>query len=333
MPLRVITRPGARAQHRAGSTDFDLASVETGAGGRLFGVVALEGLGFQGRTVLETTDGGFFDETVASGLQLVHAAGDVVVATDWDFLGRVGSRIVLASHFDLEGSLTFGPRAAESAFDDFAFLVTLDASGGEDLVLGGVDSAFEGDVVVEKTIAIVQTFAVVDATGGLDGDLLATNAGAVEPEFAIFERFSGVVLFALFHATGGHQASSVVDGFVADHDEIVLVDFFVQVDAFALVDASLVDGFQSVAVAFAGVEVGGVFELLVDLVFLALMETGGRFDGQQIAVQGAGQTVGFPVERAADFDVFQIVGQTTFRHNITIATFVEETSAFQLGAI
>jgi hypothetical protein len=329
----LLLKPG-----RVHSTDPEapflfLAGVETSALGRGFGVVALEGLEFQSGSILLTTESGFFDDAVASGIDVVDAAADFVVATDLNFLGRVGGLITLASHFVLERFLTFDPRAAESAFDYFAFFVALNASGGADIVLSGIDVAFEDDVVVEKPIAIVQTFAVVHATRGFGGNLLATSARAIVPEFARFERVSGVVLFAVFDATGAHQTSTVVDGFVADHNEIVFGDFVVQVDTFALVDASLVDGLQCVAVTFARVEVVAVFPLFVDFVFRTVFETGGRFNGQQIAVLAASEAVGFSVERAADIDVFQIVGQTTFGLDITIATFINETSAFQLGAI
>lgn len=311
-----------------------LAGVETSASGRLFGVVALEGLEFQSGSVLETAEGGFVDDAEATGFDLVDAAADFVVATDLDFLGRVVSCVVLASPFVLEGFRTFDPSAAQSTFDDFAFLVALNATGGADVVFVVVDRAFEDDVVVEKAIAVVQTFAVVDATGGLDYDLLATSAGAGEPEFANLERVSDVVFFTFFDATGGHQTSSVVDGFVADHDEVVLGDFVSQFDSFALVDAAGVDRAQIFAVAFAREKVGAVFPILVDFVFLTLVKTSGGLQRQQVvAAQRAGKAEGFLVDRAADVDFFQVVGHATFRDNATVAAFVEETSAFQRGAI
>lgn len=328
-----MTKTGARAQHRTAEAPC-LAGVETSAIGRLFGVVALEGLEFQSRSVLETTEGGFVDDAEASGFDVVDAAAGVVVATDLDFLGRVVSRIVLASQFVLERSSSLGPGAAQSAFDDFAFLVTLSATGGDHFLFGLVDAALVDDVVVEITIAVVQAFAVVEAAGGLGNDFLATNAGAGEPEFASFERVADVVFATFFDATGGHQASSVVDGLVADHDQFVLGDFFVQVNVFALIDAAQVDGAQIFAVAFAGEKVGAVFPLRVDFVFLTLVQASGGFQSQQVvAAQRAGEAERFFVERAADFDAFQIVGHASFRDNITIATFVEETSAFQRGAI
>jgi len=325
-------KTGARAQHRTQEAPC-LAGVETGAGGRLFGVVALEGLEFQSGSVLETTEGGFVDDAEATGIDVVDAAADFVVATDLDFLGRVGGRVLLAGPFVLEGLRTFDPRAAQSAFDDFALLVALDATGDDHFLFVDVDAAFGDDVVVESAIAVVQAFAVVDATGGLGHDLLATDAGAGEPEFADFERVADVVFFTFFDATGGHHASSVVDGLVADHDEVVLGDFFAQLDSFALVDAAGVDRAQVFAVAFAHEEVGAVFPILVDFVFLTLVKAGGGLQGQQVAAQRARNTVGFLVVRAADFDFFQVVGHTTFRDNITIAAFVEETSTFQGFAV
>ena len=311
-----------------------LAGVETSAGGRFFSVVALEGLEFQSGSFFETTESGFIDDAEATGIDVVDAAADFVVATDLDFLGRVVSSVVLAGPFVLEGFRTFGPCAAQSAFDDFAFLVALSATGGDHFLFVGVDAAFEDDVVVEKAIAIVQTFAVVDATGSLGDDLLATVAGAGEPVFADFERVADVVFFTFFDATGGHHFSSVVDGLVANHGEVVFGDFFAQFDTFALIDATQVDRAQIFAFAFAGEEVGAVFPILIDFVFLTLVNTSGGFQGQQIvAAQSAGEAVGFLVEGAADFDFFQVVGHTTFRDDITVAAFVEETSAFQRGAI
>lgn len=312
-----------------------LAGVETSASGRLFGVVALEGLEFQSGSVLETTESGFVDDAEATGINVVDAAADIVVATDLDFLGRVVSGVVLASPFVLEWCRTFDPCAAQSAFDDFAFLVALNATGGADVVFVVVDRALEDDVLVEKAIAIIQAFAVVDATGGFGYDLLATDAGAGEPEFANFERLADVVFFAFFDATVGHQTSSVVDGLVADHDEVVLDDFFVRLDSFALIDATGVDRVQIFAVAFAREEVGAVFPILVDFVFLTLIKTSGGVQRQQVSggVQKASEAERFLVDRGVDIDFFQVVGHTTFRDNNTIAAFVEETTAFQRGAI
>jgi len=308
--------------------------VETSAGGRLFGVVALEGLEFQSGSVLETTESGFVDDAEATGVDVVDAAADFVVATDLDFLGRVVSRVLLASPFVGKWFGALIPSAAQTTFDDCAFLVVLDAAGADDFLFGGVDAAFEGDFVLEITIAVVQAFAVVDATGGFERDLLATSAGAFEPEFADFDRVVDVVFFTFFDATGGHQTSTVVDGFVANHDEVVFGDFVAQFDSFALVDAAGVDRAQNFAVAFAGEEVGAVFPILVDFVFLTLVNASGGFEGQQVvAAQTAREAVGFLVDRAADFDLFQVVAHTTFRDNITVAAFVEETSAFHLGAI
>jgi len=300
-----------------------LPGVENSTGGRLFGVVALEGLEFQSGSVLETTESGFVDDAEATGFDVVDAAADFVVATDLDFLGRVVSRVVLAGPFVLKWFDALHPRATQSAFDDFAFLVALNATGADDFLFGAVDSALEGDVVFEKAIAVVQALAVVDATGGLDRDLLATSAGAGEPEFANFDRVADVVFFTFFNATGGHHTSSVVDGLVANHDEVVFGDFLAQFDSFALVDAAGVDRAQIFAFAFAGEKVGAVFPILVDFVFLTLVKASGGLQGQQVVVaQRAREAVGFLVGRAADVDFFQVVGHTTLRDNITVAAYV-----------
>lgn len=165
---------------------------------RLFGVIALEGLEFQGSSVVQaSSDVGFLDGAVASGFNVVHAAADLVVATDLDFLGRV--RFLTAGPFVLEGFWSLDPRAADSAFNGFSFLVALGAS--DQTGLGLVDSAFEDDFVVRETVTIVHAFAAGDTAGGLGSNLLATSAGAVEPEISIFEGVSDVVLLTIFNAT------------------------------------------------------------------------------------------------------------------------------------
>ena len=334
MPLLVLIKTGLRAQHRKPEAPC-LAGVETSARGRFLGVVALEGLEFQTGTFFQATEGGFLDDTVASGIDVVHAAADFVVATDLDFLGRIGSSLVLAGPFVLEGFLTFDPRASESAFHDLSFIVALGACDRASGGLAGIDGAFADDVIFGVSVTIVQTFAIGHATGSLGRNLLATGAGAVEPTFASFEGVSDVVLLTIFNATSGHQTGTIVDGFIADEGEFVLGDFFVQGDTFALIDAARVDATQIVVIAlFAGVEVAAVFPLGIDLVFGTLVEASDWLQSQQtVTAQGALKAESFLVGRATDFDVFQVFGQTAFRHNITIAAFVEETTAFQLGAI
>lgn len=311
-----------------------LASVETSALGRLLGVLALEGLELESRgSVGQASEGGFLDETVATGFDVVHATSNFVVATNGDFLGRVGSGIVLASDFVLEWFWSFDPGAAQTAFDHGTFLVALSATGRTygDLVV--VDVAFVDDILLEETFAIIQAFAVVDATGGFGHNFLATNTGASEPIFVNFVRVSNVVLVTVFNATGGHHTRAVVDGSVAKHDQGFGDHFVVQSDAFALIDASRVDRAQSVVFFFAGEEIGSVFPLRVDLVVRALMKTGDRFQVHVAAVQVASQTEGFLIGRAADLDVFQFIGDTTFGHEFAVAALIEEMTAFQKGAI
>jgi hypothetical protein len=291
--------------------------VETSALSRLFGVIALEGLEFQGSSVVQaSSDVGFLDGAVASGFDVVHAAADLVVATDLDFLGRV--ILLTAGPFVLEGFWSLDPRAADSAFNGFSFLVALGAS--DEAGLGLVDGAFEDDFVVGETITIVHTFAILDATGGLGRNFLATSAGAVEPEVSIFEGVSDGVLSTIFNATGRHHTSTIVHGLVADEDQIVMGGLLVQWDAFALVDATGGDDLQSIFGLLASVEVVGIFKFLVDLVFLSLEEAGGGFQSRRaVGVQGALKTVGLFVGRAANVDVFQVVSDASCGHYVTVA--------------
>lgn len=282
---------------------------------RLFGVVALEGLEFQGSSVVQASEGGFIDDAVASGFNVVHAAADLVVATDLDFLGRVG--FLTAGPFVLEGLWTLDPRAADSAFNDLSFVVALGASDEAGLT---ADVALLDDFVVGVTITIVHTFAVGDAAGCLGRNLLATSAGAVEPEISSFEGVSDVVLLTILNATGRHHTSTIVHGSVADVHEIVMGGLLVQWDAFALVDATGGDDFQFGFGLLASVEVGGVFPLFVDLVFLSLVEAGGGFQSRRaVAVHGACKTESFLVGRAANIDVFQVVSDASFGHYVTVA--------------
>ena len=106
--------------------------METGARCRLFGVVALEGLEFQGFAVLDATESGLVDRTIATRIDVVHAAADFVIATNLNFGGRITAGVVFARPFVLEGFGAFDPRATETTFDDAAAVV-LHASGRDDV--------------------------------------------------------------------------------------------------------------------------------------------------------------------------------------------------------
>jgi hypothetical protein len=282
---------------------------------RLFGVLALEGLEFQGSSVVQASVGGFLDDAEASGFDVVHAAADLVVATDLDFLGRVG--FLTAGPFVLEGLWSLDPRAADSAFNDLSFFVALGAS--DEAGLAG-DVALLDDFVVGVTITIIYAFAVGDASGSLGRNLLATSAGAVEPEISNFEGVSDVVLLSILNASRRHHTSTIVHGCVADEHEIVMGGLLVQWDTFALIDATGGDDLQSVFGLLASVEVGGIFELFVDLVFLSLEEAGAGFQSRRaVAVHGAFKTERLFVGRAANIDVFQVVSDASFGHYVTVA--------------
>lgn len=302
---------------------------------RFFSLVALEVLESQSSAILRATESGFIDDTVAAGFDVVHATADLVVATNLDFLGRVGSRVALASPFVLEGFLSLDPRASESAFDDFSAFVTLGACNGADFGFSIFDDAFVDDISFGEAIAVIDVLSIVHATGGLDSELLTTSTGAGEKEPARFERLSSAVCFSLFHATTGHQTSAVVDGSVASELEVVLGDLIVQSDTSALIDATSNDHFQVIVISLlAGVEVAAVFKFFIELVFHTLVEASNRIDGQRaVAAQGAFKTVFFSVDRATNWDLFQIIGHACLRHDIAILTFVYAATAFKLGAI
>jgi len=278
-----------------------LASVETGALGRLFGVFALERLKVQGGAGLRTTERRLLDHSVASGLDVVGATADVVVATDLDFLGRVGAGVVLATPLVLERSLTFDPRASEFAFDVALAL----ASDGAHVVLVGIDRAFEDDVVLRVTIAVVQTFTVGEASAGFQGESFAAALAAVEPEFAIFQRFAGGQGLAVLHASGLDQLATTADRFLAFVDGVVLVDLLLQRHTFATLDASLVDGDQSglgAGVVLANIEASAIVECLPSLVLLTVGDATGGFEGQRFAGGLARTTVVSVVVVTADRD-------------------------------
>jgi len=132
-----------------------LAGVETGARCRLFGVFALERLEFQGLTVLDATEGGLVDRTVAARIDVVNAAADFVIATDLNFFGRISAGVVFARPFVLERFGAFDPRTTQTAFDDRAAVV-LHATGRGHVDFIAFDATFVHDVVFRITIAVVQ---------------------------------------------------------------------------------------------------------------------------------------------------------------------------------
>ena len=313
-----------------------LAGVETGAGRGLFGVITLERLEFQVLSILDTTEGGFLDDAIASGIDVVHATSDFVVATDLDFDGRVGGCVVFAHPFVLEGFRAFDPRASESAFD-YASAVGLSASGGADVGLASIDGAFVEDVVFGVSVTIVQTFATCHATGGFGHNLLATGAGAVVPVFSNFEGVTSVVLFAVFHASDLDQFAAIVDGFLAFEESIFFGYLLFLVDAFSGVDASFVGHhhlrFGAGGVEFAFEEVGSVIEDFFGLVLLTVTQAARGFEGQCVTSGNAFTTVVFVVVIASDRDFGKIFGDAGLGHDGTTLANVDETSAFNFGSL
>jgi hypothetical protein len=302
---------------------------------RLFGVVALEGLEFQDGTILQAANGVLLDETVAATFDVVDTTADVVVATDLDFLGGVGVGIMFATPFVLEGSLTFDPGAAELALNaTFA----LDAGNGTDVVLVGIDGAFENDIVFGVPIAVVQTLAIGDTARSLGREGLASALAAVEPELANFEGFTGTIGLAVFHATSLDQLASAIDGLLAFVDTVILVHLLLEGDTFARVHTSSVDGlklgFGASRVLCAGVEVAAIFPRFRSLVLLAVLDAARGFEGNgAIATSNALTAVVFVVEVAADSDAGEIFSDASLRDDLAALTNVDETTTFDFGSL
>jgi len=309
--------------------------VKTGALSRLFRILALEGLQFQLAAIIDATGEVFINGAVASGFDVVHAAADLVVATNLDFLGRVGGGIVLASPFVLEGFLAFGPGASQSALD-LASAVVLDAAHDADAGLVSIDVALIGDAGVEVAVTIVQAFAVGDASGRLGHDLLATSLGAVEPVFADFEGITGGVLFAVFHASDLDQLAAIVDGFLALVDGVILVHFLLLGDTFSGVHAAFVghsqEGFSAGGVLFAGIEVAAIVERFSGFVLLAVSQASSGIEAQVVSAGHALTTVVLVVEVAAESDLGQILGDAGLGDDFSALANVDETSTFNFGS-
>jgi len=306
--------------------------METSGCGRLSGIVALERLEPQSRSVLETSESGFLDQAVAAGIDVERAGSDVVGAPNLDFLDR--ALFFSASDFVLERCLTLGPRASHTTFHDFAAFVRLGASHDAHVGLAGLDGALVNDIVFGEAVAVVQTSAVVDATGSFEGNFLATRASAGVPEFANVERIPGVVLSSFFDAASGHETSSIIDSCVAGHDKFVFGDVLVQRYAFSLIHAPGIDRTHFFVERFARVEIRTVFPLFVQLVFGALVQTGERLQRQQlVAAQRAPETIGPLVSRLTDFDLLELIGDATLRHDLAVVALVIETTTIRLGTV
>lgn len=237
----------------------------------------------QGTVRLGASGEALIDLAIAAGFDVVDATTDIVVAAELDDLSGVGSRVMDALDFVLEGSGTLGPGTSEFAFD---VTVGLKAASGTDVALAAVNRAFVDDVVIEVTVTIVQAFAIADATGSLDGEFRAADAGAVEPEFAGFDGIAFIESLTLFEATSLDQSASSIFIFLADVDAIFLVRLLFLRDTFATFDASLADGGQSGfgagGVGLANVETAAVFESFASLVLLTVPDASGGFEGQGV---------------------------------------------------
>lgn len=304
---------------------------------RLLGVVALEGLEFHTGTFRQATDGVLVNDAVAANFDVVDTTTNVVVASDLDFLGRIGGGIVFALPFVLEGSSTLDPGATEFAFNDRSTIV-LDASHGTVVVLSGVDGAFEDDVVFGEAIAIVQTLAIGDATSSPGREGLASALAAVEPEFANFEGLAGTVALAIFDTSGLDQPGTTIDGFLAFVDTIVLVHFFLEWNAFAGIDAALDDSGQcwlsARGVQFANVEVCAILVCFRSLVLLTVGDASCCLEGDGVvATRHAATTVVLVVVMATDWDARKIFSDASLGNNLTTLANVDETAAFDFGTL
>lgn len=307
--------------------DFEfLASMEAGAGRSCFGV---EELAAQRVSGLFATSETFVDRSEASGFDLVDAAADVVAATDCDFDGLVG--FFAAGEFDQEWSRSFRPRASQFASDEAARLIFLGASDDTESGFTFIDGAFVEDLVFVVAIAVVETFAIADASGGFGDDLLATDAGAVVPVFAIVVGIASFVLFSVLHASGLNQFVATVSGFLAFVHGVVFGDVVVEVQTFATIDASLVDDFQGGAVGFACEVIGAVIPCFVDFVLLTILQAAGQVVRQfAVATLLAFLTVLFGVVVAADGETRQIFGDASLSNDLTTLAHEDETSTFDL---
>jgi hypothetical protein len=313
---------GTRGQHKPEAPC--LASAQTSALSRLFGIVSVEDFEFQGGSFVQAAQSSLIIETVAARFDVVHASAHIVVAADLDLLGRVVGGIILAEPFVLERSCSLDPRTAQFAFDDGSAFVTLRAGRNAEVILASFDGTFVDDIVFSVAITIVQASAIVDATGRLDGQFLAANTGACEPEFIDFDRFTLVVFLAVLDASDGHQTGPVVDSCIADVDEIVLGDLVIQGDtSTALIHTADIDTAQFAVISLlAGEVVVSVFPFIAKLVLGTLVEAGDGIQRKKsITAQGTFKTVVLLVDRATDFEVFQLVGHASLGHNSSIAAF------------
>lgn len=309
--------------------------MQTGAGGCLFGIIALEGLDFQVVTFLDAAESRLFDDAVAAWIDVVHATTNIVVATDWNFLGRVGGWVMLAGDLVLEGSGAFHPRASELAFHSATFRLHAASSAHFGLVID--DGAFIDDVVLEIAFTIVDALAVLDATGSLDGILGTAGAGAVVPEFARFDGITSIVGFAVFHASGLDQSAAFIFVFFAHIEAIFFLGLFIDGDVFAGIDASLVDGdqlgFGASSVLLAGEEVFAIIPTASSRMFLAVLHTARDLEGQCIATGHTTATVVTVVVVSTDWEAGQIFGDASFGHDTTTLATVDQTAAFDFGSL
>jgi len=307
-----------------------LASVETGASSGLFVRIGLE---TQRGTALRATGESLIDHSVASGFDVVGTTADVVVATDLNFLGRVGGSIVHATPFVLDRGGTFDPGASEFTFDASLALT----SHGANVVLVSVDGAFEDDIVLRVTITVVQTFSVGDATAGLQREGLASALAAVEPELAIFDGFTSGQGFAVLDASGLDQLGTTADGFLTFVDGIVLVGFLLQRHAFATIDASLDDGDHRGlgigGIQLAKIETAAIVEIFASLVLLTVGDATGGFEAQTVTRGLACTTVFTIVVVTTDRDTGKIFGDASLGNNAASLAHVDQTAAFDFGTL
>jgi hypothetical protein len=273
------------------------------------------------------------DDLVAPGIDLITAGLPGTIET---FHGRLERRqfavFRVAFHDVLIWWRALVPLASQTTFNGGAVVgvVASDQSVRWFGILA--DGAFVDAVFVHISVAIFQFLVGVQATEGLDGQT-SIVLRAHGPEFATVECVTNVVTFAVVFAGNGAHGASVVGPSSAFVVKFTFFFRFTDIVSFAFVGTTPDVHPEMVSFGGATVPVLVIFPGVSGYEFLAFLRHATFVtEAQETAgVDGAFQYVTAALERFFEIESSFVVGEATFRCQLTIGARVPVTAAVHLG--
>jgi len=274
------------------------------------------------------------DDLVAAWLDFVTAGlPGSVEASDGGLVCGLLVILGVAFHHVLVRRAALGPLASQTAFDRGAVvgIVTSDQSVRWFLVFA--DGAFVHAVLIDITITIFQPLVGVNASDAFDRQTTVVLRAHV-PERILLERIANVDAFAFVLACNRAHGAGVVRPSSAFVEEFTFLFRLADVVSFAFVRATSDVHSQMITFGRAAVPIFVVFPAVTRRQFFALFRDATFVtEAQETAsVDDAFQDITAALERLVKVHAGLVVGETSFRRQLTVLARVPVTAAVHLGS-